>query len=238
MKTDPVYELNEAFCEGANGIPEQPGEYSRYIPAHQKERSVYPVIKRALDLVLSVAALVCLFPFLLIVAVCIKMDSEGPALYSQMRAGKNGKPFRMYKFRSMCKDADEKLGELRDLNEKDGPVFKMAKDPRVTRVGRVIRKYSVDELPQLINIFLGDMSVVGPRPPLLTEVEQYTPHQRGRLGVKPGLTCYWQISGRSDLTFDRWVAMDLQYIAERSLRTDIKIILKTVPAALFGKGAY
>lgn len=183
-------------------------------------------------------ALVVLSPLFLITAIAIKLDSEGEVFYSQLRVGKDGKLFKMYKFRSMCVDADKQLDKLKDLNEKDGPVFKIANDPRVTRVGRIIRKRSIDELPQLINIIKGDMSIVGPRPPLPNEVAQYTPYQMQRLSVKPGLTCYWQISGRSDISFDEWVELDCKYIRESSVWTDIKIILKTIPAVLTGRGAY
>ncbi|MFO7160625.1 MAG: exopolysaccharide biosynthesis polyprenyl glycosylphosphotransferase [[Clostridium] cellulosi] len=202
------------------------------------KRYIYRAVKRFFDVVLSVLALVVLSPLFLITAIAIKLDSEGEVFYSQLRVGKDGKLFKMYKFRSMCVDADKQLDKLKDLNEKDGPVFKIANDPRVTRVGRIIRKRSIDELPQLINIIKGDMSIVGPRPPLPNEVAQYTPYQMQRLSVKPGLTCYWQISGRSDISFDEWVELDCKYIRESSVWTDIKIILKTIPAVLTGRGAY
>ncbi|MEG6571111.1 exopolysaccharide biosynthesis polyprenyl glycosylphosphotransferase [[Clostridium] cellulosi] len=202
------------------------------------KRYIYRAVKRFFDVVLSVLALVVLSPLFLITAIAIKLDSEGEVFYSQLRVGKDGKLFKMYKFRSMCVDADKQLDKLKDLNEKDGPVFKIANDPRVTRVGRIIRKRSIDELPQLINIIKGDMSIVGPRPPLPNEVAQYTPYQMQRLSVKPGLTCYWQISGRSDISFDEWVELDCKYIRESSVWTDIKIILKTIPAVLIGRGAY
>jgi lipopolysaccharide/colanic/teichoic acid biosynthesis glycosyltransferase len=175
---------------------------------------------------------------LLSVAVAIKTESNGPVFFSQMRVGKNGKTFRMYKFRSMCANAEERLKDLRHLNEKDGPIFKMANDPRITKIGRFIRRTSIDELPQLLNVIKGDMSIVGPRPPLQREVEQYAPHQLQRLAVKPGLTCYWQISGRSNLSFEEWVKLDLKYIEESSLTTDFKIVLKTFPVVLLGWGAY
>jgi len=202
------------------------------------KRYIYRAVKRFFDVVLSVLALVVLSPLFLITAIAIKLDSEGEVFYSQLRVGKDGKLFKMYKFRSMCVDADKQLDKLKDLNEKDGPVFKIANDPRVTRVGRIIRKRSIDELPQLINIIKGDMSIVWPRPPLPNEVAQYTPYQMQRLSVKPGLTCYWQISGRSDISFDEWVELDCKYIRESSVWTDIKIILKTIPAVLIGRGAY
>jgi exopolysaccharide biosynthesis polyprenyl glycosylphosphotransferase len=201
-------------------------------------RTAYLFFKRLSDIILSILGIIVLSPLLLLTVLAIKLDSKGPAIYSQPRAGKNGKVFKMYKFRSMCENADEKLEDLQKLNEKDGPVFKISNDPRNTRVGRIIRKRSIDELPQLVNIIKGDMSIVGPRPPLLNEVEQYTPHEMQRLTVKPGLTCYWQISGRSNLSFADWVRLDLKYISECSLWTDFKIILKTVPAVLSGRGAY
>lgn len=204
----------------------------------EKKRYIYTAVKRLFDFVLSFVGLIALSPLLLITAAAIKTDSKGPVLYSQPRAGKNGRVFKMYKFRSMCADADQHLYELQKLNERDGPAFKIANDPRVTRVGRVIRRKSIDELPQLINIIKGDMSIVGPRPPLLNEVSQYTETQMRRLDVKPGLTCYWQISGRDGITFDQWVKLDCKYIEERSLLTDLKIILRTIPTVLFGWGAY
>lgn len=198
----------------------------------------YLFLKRLFDIVLSVIAIIFLAPLFLVVAVAIKLDSKGGVLYTQPRVTKNGKVFKMYKFRSMCANADEYLKDLQHLNEKDGPVFKIVNDPRVTRVGRFIRKTSIDELPQLFNILKGEMTIVGPRPPLVTEVEQYTPQQKQRLTVKTGLTCYWQISGRSELTFDEWVNLDIKYIQEQNLRTDINIIVKTIPVVLTGRGAY
>lgn len=178
-----------------------------------------------------------LSPLFLITAVAIRLDSKGPAFYSQKRIGKNGKPFKMYKFRSMCVDAEQQLERLAALNERDGPTFKITHDPRVTRVGRFIRKTCIDELPQLINILRGEMSLVGPRPPLPNEVAVYTPYQMRRLGVTPGLTCFWQATKGEDTTFEEWVEMDLKYIRERSLKTDIKILFLTVRVVLLGKGS-
>ncbi len=209
-----------------------------FIVAENKKRYCYLFLKRFFDLVFSIIAIIVLSPVSLLTAIAIKLDSRGPVIYSQPRAGKNGKSFKMYKFRSMCVDADEKLKDLLDLNEKDGPVFKISNDPRVTKIGHILRKTSIDELPQLINIIKGEMSIVGPRPPLLNEVEKYTAYQMQRLNVTPGLTCYWQISGRSNISFDEWVGLDLKYIKESSIWTDFKTILKTVPAVLFGRGAY
>lgn len=199
---------------------------------------VYLHIKRFFDVVFSLVGLVVLSPILLVAALAIKLDDRGPVIFKQMRMGKDGRLFRFYKFRSMCVDADKKQEQLLALNEVDGPVFKIAKDPRVTRVGRIIRKFSIDELPQLVNVIKGDMSIVGPRPPLPKEVAKYTPFQMKRLSVTPGLTCYWQISGRSNLSFDQWVEMDLRYIRKIGPMTDLAIVLRTFPVALFGIGAY
>ncbi len=203
-----------------------------------KEKPVYDFFKRVCDVVLSGMAIVLLSPVLLILAIAVRSDG-GPAIYSQIRVGKNEKRFRIYKFRSMCMNADspEMLAKLAALNEMDGPAFKIKDDPRITKVGHFIRRTSLDELPQLFNIFLGDMSIVGPRPPLESEVRQYTEYQKQRLLVKQGLTCYWQCSGRNNISFEEWMEMDVRYIRERSLWTDLKIILKTVPAVLTGDGA-
>ncbi len=202
------------------------------------EKPIYEFFKRLMDIVCSGLALLVLSPILLIIAIAVRSDG-GPAFYSQERVGKNGKLFRIYKFRSMCVNADspEMLAKLAALNEMDGPAFKIKNDPRITKVGRFIRRTSLDELPQLINIFIGDMTIVGPRPPLVSEVAQYTDYQRQRLLVKQGLTCYWQCSGRNNINFDEWVELDLKYIRERSLWTDIKIIFMTIPAVLTGDGA-
>ena len=207
------------------------------IQATKIERRPYDVAKRFFDIVVSLCGLVILSPLFLITAVAIRLDSKGPAFYSQKRIGKNGKPFKMYKFRSMCVDAEQQLERLAALNERDGPTFKITHDPRVTRVGRFIRKTCIDELPQLINILRGEMSLVGPRPPLPNEVAVYTPYQMRRLGVTPGLTCFWQATKGEDTTFEEWVEMDLKYIRERSLKTDIKILFLTVRVVLLGKGS-
>ena len=207
------------------------------IQATKIERRPYDVAKRFFDIVLSLCGLVILSPLFLITAVAIRLDSKGPAFYSQKRIGKNGKPFKMYKFRSMCVDAEQQLERLAALNERDGPTFKITHDPRVPRVGRFIRKTCIDELPQLINILRGEMSLVGPRPPLPNEVAVYTPYQMRRLGVTPGLTCFWQATKGEDTTFEEWVEMDLKYIRERSLKTDIKILFLTVRVVLLGKGS-
>lgn len=197
----------------------------------------YEKIKRFFDICLSSAALVVLSPLLLVIAILIYLEDKGPVIYSQTRIGKDGRAFKLYKFRSMCVDADEKLKDLQELNERDGPVFKIKNDPRVTKVGKSIRKTCIDELPQLVNIIKGDMSIVGPRPPLPNEVEQYNSYQKQRLLVVPGLTCYWQIQKGEETTFDEWVELDLKYIKERSILLDFRLILLTFKVILSGKGA-
>lgn len=197
----------------------------------------YEKIKRFFDICLSSAALVVLSPLLLVIAILIYLEDKGPVIYSQTRIGKDGRAFKLYKFRSMCVDADEKLKDLQELNERDGPVFKIRDDPRVTKIGKFIRKTCIDELPQLVNIIKGDMSIVGPRPPLPNEVEQYNSYQKQRLLVVPGLTCYWQIQKGEETTFDEWVELDLKYIKERSILLDFRLILLTFKVILSGKGA-
>ena len=195
----------------------------------------YWFFRRSQDLLLSVLALLVLWPLMLLTALAIVIDSPGASpIFVQTRVGRDGKLFRFYKFRSMCPNAEEKLEELLKFNEMDGPAFKIKDDPRITRVGRFIRKSSIDELPQLFNILKGDMSIVGPRPGLVREVEQYDDYSRQRLLVTPGLTCYWQIKPyRNRLSFDEWVDLDIQYIKERSFITDWKIIFATF-GAVFG----
>lgn len=198
----------------------------------------YEAVKRVFDICCSALALIALSPVFLVTAVLVKSDG-GPAFYSQLRVGKNGKMFKMYKFRSMVVNAEDMLEELLNSNDyADGPVFKMKNDPRITRVGHFIRKYSIDELPQLVNIIKGEMSIVGPRPPLPREAIQYDAYQSQRLLVTPGLTCYWQTYGRSGLPFEDWMIMDIHYIQRRSFIVDIHLILKTFSAVLVTKGAY
>ena len=201
-------------------------------------RWAYRFIKRAFDVLFSAFVLVGFSWLFLIVAVAIKIDDpKGPIFFTQERVGRDGKTFRMYKFRSMCADAEQRLAELQDLNEKDGPVFKIANDPRITRVGRVIRKLSIDELPQFINVLVGDMSVVGPRPALPKEVAEYTPRQTQRLSVRGGLTCYWQTRcNRDSISFDEWVDLDLLYIKKCSVWSDLKLIIQTVGVVLTAQG--
>jgi len=194
----------------------------------------YWVLRRAQDIFFSALALLILWPIMLIVAIAVVIDSPqaGP-IFAQDRVGRDGKVFRFYKFRSMIPNAEAKLEELLDQNEMEGPAFKMKEDPRITRVGKFIRKTSLDELPQLWNILKGDMSIVGPRPPLPREVAEYTAYEKQRLMITPGLTCYWQVQPhRNDLTFDEWMALDIKYIRERSFLTDWKIIFMTVGAVI------
>ncbi len=194
--------------------------------------------KRAVDVVVAAVALLLLSPLLLIVALAIKLDSPGPVLFRQLRVGRGGRQFWFYKFRSMRADAEQAFWELVEQNEVKGPIFKIRNDPRITRVGRFIRRTSIDELPQLFNVLQGDMSLVGPRPPIPHEVERYEDWHRRRLEVSPGITGLWQVSGRSLLTFDEMVLLDLWYIENWSLGLDLKIILRTIPAVLLERGAY
>ncbi len=194
-------------------------------------------VKRVVDLALSLVLFVVTLPIQLAAAVAILVTSGGPVLFRQVRCGLNGRVFTLLKFRTMEPGSEERLPELSHLNEMDGPVFKLRRDPRSTPVGRLLRRLSIDELPQLWNVIRGDMSLVGPRPPLPDEVSRYESWQRRRLSMKPGLTCLWQVSGRNELDFDRWMALDLKYIDTWSPLLDLKILLKTVPAVLSGRGA-
>jgi exopolysaccharide biosynthesis polyprenyl glycosylphosphotransferase len=205
-------------------------------PVAQDERKL--IVKRIFDLTVTLAAMPVLLPILFAVAVAVRLDSPGPILFKQPRVGLRKRIFPMYKFRSMYRDAEQRLKEIEHLNEAQGPIFKIANDPRVTRVGRFIRKTSLDELPQLFNVMRGHMSLVGPRPMSLRDVGLFDQSiQRRRFSVRPGLTCLWQISGRSNLPFEKWLALDLAYIDNWSLGLDLKILLKTVPIILKGTGA-
>lgn len=203
-----------------------------------RNETAYLVCKRAFDIAASFCALVVLSPVFLIIYLIIYLDDpHGNPIFSQIRIGKNGKAFRFYKFRSMVVNAEDLLAGLQNQNEMSGPAFKMKNDPRVTKVGRFIRKTSLDELPQLWNVLKGDMSLVGPRPPLPNEVEQYTEEQKKRLSVTPGLTCYWQVQpSRNDLDFGEWFELDMKYLRERSMKTDIKIIFQTILVVLHMEG--
>ena len=205
---------------------------------YQKKNPAYLKLKRGMDILLSAAALVFLAPVFLFTALAIKLEDGGPILFCQYRAGKDMKPFKIYKFRSMLVNADAKMPEMMKDNEQTGHAFKIKNDPRITRVGKFIRKFSIDELPQLINIIKGDMSIVGPRPILTFQMEECSGYERQRLVVQPGLTSYWQIGGRANIGWKDWIEMDLDYIEDMSLWTDIKIIARTVPAVFDREGAY
>ena len=215
--------------------------WDSYLPpeAHTSSWKIRQFVKRLLDVALALPLIILFAPLFLVVAVLIKATSPGPVLYAFRVLGKRARPIVAYKFRTMGVDADEVKGSLLNLNEMRGPAFKMKDDPRVTWVGRFLRKYSIDELPQLWSVLIGDMSLVGPRPPFAEEFAEYKPWQWGKLSVTPGITCLWQVNGRSDITdFDEWAALDLQYIRDWTLRLDCKIMLRTIPAVLRGRGAY
>ena len=194
-------------------------------------------VRRIMDVSLSIFLFIASSPLFLAAVVAIRITSKGPVLFKQERSGLHGRAFVMYKFRSMVDDAEQLRVELEALNEMDGPVFKSSRDPRITGIGKLLRRFSIDELPQLYNVIRGDMSLVGPRPPLPQEVERYERWQRRRLSMRPGITCLWQISGRNQIGFDEWMKLDLNYIDNWSLLLDLKILLKTVPVVLLGKGA-
>lgn len=217
--------------------------YSSYVLLRTRLRCLdmncYGRLKRAVDMIVAGVMLVLLAPLLLATAFVIRLESPGPVLFDQVRIGYRGRPFKFWKFRSMYRDAEQRRRQLEQANEMQGGVlFKMKKDPRVTVVGRFIRKFSIDELPQLWNVLVGDMSLVGPRPALPNEVARYSLQDRGRLDAVPGITCIWQVSGRSNIPFDQQVKLDLRYICFQSIRQDLKILLQTVPAVLTGRGAY
>ena len=206
--------------------------------AKVSDRPFYHVVKRLFDIVASACGLILLSPLFLLLIILIKSEDGGPAFYSQERIGKNEKPFKMWKFRSMVVDADKMLDKLEDRNEIDGAMFKIKDDPRVTRIGHVIRKYSLDELPQLWNVLIGDMSLVGPRPPLPSEVEEYTNYDKQRLTVMPGCTGLWQVTRRSEADFDEMVWLDIVYINHSGIIEDLKLIVKTVLVMVHPNEAY
>lgn len=248
-------ELQEvvAACERIGtgfAVPAHPFRLSRSLPRarglgadgyiHYQSGLAHPVakhVKRGMDIAGATVGLMLLAPLFLVVAALIRLSSPGPVLFGQLRVGRHGRMFRMLKFRSMVVDAEKHQRELLDANEQEGPVFKIRHDPRITRVGAFIRRYSIDELPQLVNVLKGDMAIVGPRPPILREVQQYEPWQRRRLSVRPGLTCFWQVSGRNDISFDEWMDLDLKYVDQWTVATDIRLILQTIPAVMAGSGA-
>ncbi len=208
-------------------------------PPDRSAGRLYPVVARALDICISIAALVCALPILFLAAVAIKLTSRGPVFFRQRRAGLNQRPFTMYKLRTMYAGADDDKELFRRFNSlPTGPCFKMKNDPRITWIGRWLRRSSMDELPQFLNVLKGDMSLVGPRPLPLDEVRTDTPDQRARFTVKPGITCLWQVSGRTEIPYDEWLALDVWYIRNRSLSLDLQILVKTIPAVLSARGAY
>lgn len=214
------------------------GTQTLRLPVSEPPGAFYFYSKRATDVAAAATLLLVLFVPMLMVALLIVLEDGGPIFYYQTRVGRNGNHFKFYKFRSMVRNADALKAQLETQNEADGPIFKMEKDPRVTRIGRWIRRYSVDELPQLLNVLRGEMSLVGPRPHLPKEVALYSERQQERLTVQPGLLCFREVFGRSKMTFEEWIELDLLYIRHRSLRTDLRIMLRTIPAVLKGEGAY
>jgi exopolysaccharide biosynthesis polyprenyl glycosylphosphotransferase len=228
-----LYELSlsRIDMEAIEGIP--------LIGIKQASLNTYQrFITRVVDFVVAIILMIIGFPLWLCIAIAVRLNSPGEVVYKQTRIGWNGRPFKVYKFRSMYKNADQVLTALMTKNEAEGPLFKMRADPRITPIGKFLRRTSLDEFPQLINVVKGDMSLVGPRPPLPNEVAQYQEWQKGRLAIKPGLTGLWQVRGRSDISFDEGVLMDLYYIENWSLHLYFLILLRTIPAVLFSRGAY
>jgi len=226
-----VSTVNTTPAAGQTELPAEP-------IARPQTSAADAFLRRALDVVVSLSALLLLLPVLAVIALLIRFDSPGPVLFIQKRVGKDGQEFPVFKFRSMFMDAEDRLASVMATNERSGPVFKMRLDPRVTRVGRPLRRCSLDEVPQLLNILRGEMSLVGPRPALPREVALYTPEQKIRLSVTPGLTGLWQVSGRATLSFEQSVALDLEYVLRQSVGLNVTLILKTIPAVLTGHGAY
>jgi lipopolysaccharide/colanic/teichoic acid biosynthesis glycosyltransferase len=206
--------------------------------SHVKRGWRFPWFKRAFDILLSLAGILATVPLWILIIVAIKLDSPGPIFFIQERAGINGRSFKLFKFRSMVADAESQLAEVRHLNQADGPLFKIRDDPRITRVGAVLRRTSLDELPQLVNVVLGKMALVGPRPALPEEVAQYRPQDWERLSVMPGLTCLWVIRGRSDCDFDHWMDYDREYVRTASFWLDLVILVRTLMVVVSGRGAY
>lgn len=241
----PAQSVAKSFSAAAPSVPTMSmvSEIDRFTRMYHDPRVPikpvpYATLKRLFDILIALAVLIIAAPIMVVVAFLVKFTSRGPIIFRQTRVGVGGRYFTCYKFRSMCVDAEAKKQQLMHMNEANGPVFKIKRDPRITPVGAVIRKFSIDELPQLFNVLKGDMSLVGPRPPLPSEVELYTEHQFGRLAVRPGLTCLWQISGRSNISFERWVELDLLYIDTMSFRRDLEILVRTIPAVMMGSGAH
>jgi exopolysaccharide biosynthesis polyprenyl glycosylphosphotransferase len=226
-------ELKELITEPASSLIEESFDVSTI-----ERKRTFDILKRFTDIAVASLILLLFLPVIPVIVLLIKLDSPGPVLFRQKRVGKDGREFDFFKFRSMHTGAENVIASLRPLSGVDGPVFKIKEDPRITGTGRFLRRSSLDELPQLLNVLKGDMSIVGPRPNLPSEVSQYLPWQRRRLDVTPGITCYWQIAGRSHIGFQEWMRLDLEYIRSRSLVTDMKIMLKTIPAVIARKGAY
>ncbi|MDD5449168.1 MAG: sugar transferase [Candidatus Omnitrophica bacterium] len=198
----------------------------------------YQFLKRLTDIAVSLLCIILLTPFFLAIAIIIRIDSKGPAVFRQIRIGQDGKPFLFFKFRTMRYDAEKLKEGMRHLSDMEGPIFKIKRDPRITRIGRFLRRTSIDEFPQLFNVLKGDMTLIGPRPPLVEEVRKYGKREMRRLSVKPGMTGLWQVSGRNDISFLEWMELDLYYIEHRSITLDINILIRTIPAVLSCKGAY
>ncbi len=217
-----------------------PGERAHppLVEPHPADTAYLRFGKRAMDVIGAIFALVVTAPLMLVMAALIKLESRGPVLYKSSRIGFGGREFTFYKLRSMVDGAHHRREDVAHLNECDGPVFKISNDPRVTRIGRLLRRTSIDEIPQFLNVLKGEMSLVGPRPPLPEEVSRYEPWQLKRLSVRPGITCLWQISGRSRIGFEEWMRLDLQYIRAQSLGLDLRILLQTIPAVISRDGAY
>jgi exopolysaccharide biosynthesis polyprenyl glycosylphosphotransferase len=226
-------ELKELITEPASSLVEDSSD--SFVVERKR---TFDILKRFMDIAVATLILLLVLPVMPVIILLIKLDSPGPVLFRQKRVGKDGREFDFFKFRSMHLGAENVIASLRPLSGVDGPVFKLKEDPRITGTGRFLRRSSLDELPQLLNVLKGDMSIVGPRPNLPSEVSQYLPWQKRRLDVTPGITCYWQIAGRSHIGFQEWMRLDLEYIRSRSLVTDIKIMLKTIPAVIARKGAY
>jgi lipopolysaccharide/colanic/teichoic acid biosynthesis glycosyltransferase len=203
-----------------------------------KRSAWYNLAKRLFDLIVGTFILIMLLPIIPLIALMIKLDSPGPVFFKQDRVGKDGRIFKFFKFRSMHREAEQRKKDVEACNEQDGPIFKIRTDPRVTNVGRYLRRSSLDEIPQILNVLRGEMSIVGPRPQLPSEVALYQPWQRRRLDVPPGITCLWQISGRSRIGFNEWMRLDMEYLKHRSFRADLRIFLRTIPAVIARKGAY
>ena len=209
-----------------------------YCEIYDHKANIYKWVKRAFDVVAAFVALVLLSPIFLITAIAIFVEDGGPIFFTQQRAGKDMQSFKIYKFRSMYKNAEDLFEKMQEQNEQTGHAFKIKDDPRITHVGKFIRRYSIDELPQLFNIIKGDMSVVGPRPILYEQMEACNAYEKQRLIVKPGLTCYWQVCGRAKIKWEQWVELDLKYIQDMSIKKDIELIIRTFPAVFGQDGAY